>query len=265
MGQIKCKIFPKLSAIDLVIYRLTLSISCAHNGSFIDKEKQDTSVLADKNICSEQFDLSDESDFEIPKAIESTSQVLDVSQLGINRIPSEGNQVELYKPMHPLKQNDSFDEVPTLNIVNDGLSESDYDGGLDGHEEVATTPIEFRFGPKKKKWISNGAGGIVKVAKGVKTGTAITGKQVVKHGKMVGKGTVKVGKGTVNAGLAITKTITSHSSSTNFEPRLSVKSNEKSTLRRTRKDHHVAINKTLYVFIRLLVLNIACFSLSITS
>lgn len=215
------------------------------NQIFIDKEKQDTSVLADKNICSEQFDLSDESDFEIPKAIESTSQVLDVSQLGINRIPSEGNQVELYKPMHPLKQNDSFDEVPTLNIVNDGLSESDYDEGLDGHEEVATTPIEFRFGPKKKKWISNGAGGIVKVAKGVKTGTAITGKQVVKHGKMVGKGTVKVGKGTVNAGLAITKTITSHSSSTNFEPRLSVKSNEKSTLRRTRKDHHVAINKTL--------------------
>ena len=228
----------------------------------LDKEKQDASTLADQNICSEQSDFSDESDLETPKPVESTSQVLDVSQLSSNRVQSEGNQVELYKPVHPLKQSDSFDEATTLGIVNDGSIEYDYEGGLDYQEEVTTVPIDLRFGQKKKTWISNGAGGIVKVAKGVKTGTAITGKQVVKSGKLVGKGTVKVGKGTVNAGLAITKTITSHSSSTNFEPRIPIKSNEKNTVRRTRKDHHVAINKTLYVFSRQLIFNITCFSIS---
>ena len=83
---------------------------------------------------------------------------------------------------------------------------------------------------KRKKWIKGA--GIGRVAKTVKTGTTMTGKQVVKQGK-------KVGKGTVIAGRAIISKSNVHlHRPPGREPR-------KRVIKQIGKDHHVAVNKAI--------------------
>jgi len=120
----------------------------------------------------------------------------------------------------------------------DEMMESDEED-FDYVDDMGLAPLNTKR--RKKKWIKSSAArkSAVKVAKSVKTGTAMTGKQVYRQGRKVGKGTVYASKA---AGRAITSVPTP--ATLHMPPRREPR--KRANLRRgTVKDHHIAINKAV--------------------
>jgi len=131
--------------------------------------------------------------------------------------------------------------VEDMADVADGDSENE--GGDVGVEYECVdgldlTPLHAKGRRKKKKWVMKGSA--AKVAKTMKSGTAITGKQVYKQGR-------KVGKGTVSAGKAAGRAITSVPAPTTLHkpPRREPRKRTSRPRGGTVKDHHVAVNKAV--------------------
>ena len=117
--------------------------------------------------------------------------------------------------------------------------EDDAEAEYDYIDDLGLPPLSSAKGRrKKKKWAVKGSA--AKVAKTMKSGTAITGKQVYKQGK-------KVGKGTVFAGRAAGRAITSVPAPTSLHkpPRREPRKITSRPRRGTVKDHHVAVNKAV--------------------
>ena len=116
--------------------------------------------------------------------------------------------------------------------------EDDAEAEYEYVDDLGLPPLSAKGRKKKKKWAMKGSA--AKVAKTMKSGTAITGKQVYKQGK-------KVGKGTVSAGRAAGRAITSVPAPTSLHkpPRREPRKITSRPRRGTVKDHHVAVNKAV--------------------
>ena len=131
--------------------------------------------------------------------------------------------------------------VEDMADVADGDSENE-GGGVGVEYEYVDgldlPPLNAKGRRKKKKWVMKGSA--AKVAKTMKSGTAITGKQVYKQGR-------KVGKGTVSAGKAAGRAITSVPAPTTLHkpPRREPRKRTSRPRGGAVKDHHVAVNKAV--------------------
>lgn len=124
-----------------------------------------------------------------------------------------------------------------IDVVSDD-EEEDAEAEYEYVDDLGLPPLSAKARKKKKKWAMKGSA--AKVAKTMKSGTAITGKQVYKQGKKVGKGTVFAGRA---AGRAITSVPAP--SSLHKPPRREPRKITSRPRRGTVKDHHVAVNKAV--------------------
>lgn len=189
-------------------------------------------------------------------AVETAGSAMkhDKDELEIPKTPSmgdlnlEGSPIEpsALSPTGSVSFDDDLrvlvDEANVSDLDSDEDSFSSDDEGVDMGTEVVldvSSPMDLTptsaGGRKRNKFIGS-------IARGVKTGTSITGKKVVKGSKKVGKGTVR---GTVRTGKAIIAPISRAPVHSKKPPVKEPKSKRKAKRRREGRDHYVVVNRTL--------------------
>jgi len=168
----------------------------------------------------------------------SLDDVSDIIQFGeLRNMQSEDDDTDNNSEEDGDGDSDSIDIEGNANAgVDSENEEDDAEADFEYVDDLGLPPLKSKGHKKKKKWAMKGSA--AKVAKTMKSGTAITGKQVYKQGK-------KVRKGTVSAGRAAGRAITSVPAPTSLHkpPRREPRKRTSRPRRGTVKDHHVAVNK----------------------